>query len=167
MEAAAGDDQEYPYLRREMANMDLGDGVAGVPAMARFLLELSIERLTHRLTSIFQGFLGEDRVAMAEKSNQLPWLRQHRITVAAEGPIEVVFVTSAVGGTAGVLKYVVAYVRWLAGRLGLDVNCKLMIAPPAIGDAQSGNGISKAVRCGARLQGAQRLERRRRVGVAR
>jgi len=152
LEAAAGDRRQYPYLTPEMARASLGDGVGGVPALARYMLELDFEKLLAKLTRILGRFLGADRVRLAEESNQLPWMREHGIVVTAEGAIEIVFVTSAVGGTAGVLRYIAGLVRWLAGRLGLDVNCSLMISPPAVSDMQTNGEVGKAVRCGARLQ---------------
>jgi hypothetical protein len=113
------------------------------------MLELMFPKLVTKITRILERFVGDGRVQLAEESNQLSWLRKHSIIVETEGAIQVFLVTSAVGGTAGILKYVAGFIQWLAGRIGLDVNCSVIMSPPAINDME---GNSKAVRCGARLQ---------------
>jgi len=127
-------------------------GAGSIAAVAEFYLEEAWSWLMPKFHRVFDRFVGHNRGATAERANQHPWMRAHRMDVMAEGPVQVVLVASTAGGTAGILTDLRLLLEYTFSLLAIEPTFSLVLTLPALTDPRSLDARRRACNTSGRLQ---------------
>jgi hypothetical protein len=128
---AREDPRVAAYMPEPVTRLAAGDGSGSFPAAARFFYELKEPDLDAMIRQALRPFLPAQRPATANRANRHPLLRDWNMTVAADGPIRVVYVASTTGGTVGALIYDVILFKHVLRQLGIGAKITLVLTLPA------------------------------------
>lgn len=124
------------WLPEKVTQLAVGDGAGSIPSAARLIYEKVLPRVGKKLCAIAERFKGANRAELASQANQSPWMRDNHMAVTAEGPIEVVYVISAAGGTTGLLRDDLMYMRRTLRQLGIEAKFTLVMTLPALSNPE-------------------------------
>jgi hypothetical protein len=128
---AREDPRVASYMHEIVTRLAAGDGAGGFPAATRFFYELKEPELDAMMRQVLQPFWPGQRPAMANRANRHPLLQRWNMTVAPDGPIRVIYVASAPGGTVGALIYDVILFKYVMRQLGIEAKITLLLTLPA------------------------------------
>lgn len=147
---------EDPHVRiwmpRLVTELPLGNGVGGMEPGTRFLYEQSVPKLSLWMGKLTECLTAAKRPLLAELASRNPVLRALNAAVSASGPIRVIYVASATGGTVGAMFYDVFYLRHHFRAKGIEANFSLFLTPPAVTPTKDVEAVRKLRKFLARIQ---------------
>ena len=118
-------------LPAEACNIAGGQGSGSLPQVADFFFEESLPRFEAKLNHIVDPFHPSNRAVTSQTANGQ--MLRYAMAVQSCGPIDVLFLVSLVGGTAGALLRCVRKTQCVLKRKGISANYSLFATLPAVG----------------------------------